>query len=178
MKTLALTAFAFTPWVASVVAVPKDSRLLQDPFDSNCTSIKEVICDSVYPTDVFCDALEIAGIDDELGRGEIWTVFAPTNDAFDDVPDVVAELLMDDDDRELMNILGLHVFPGVALNSTDLQCDGKLLMINEEYTVTICEGDRMYQMGPGNLVTDYPEIIVKDIKACNGMVHLISDVML
>jgi len=181
MKTIALSVFALTPWAAPAVAVSEGSRFLQDPFDSNCTSIREIICGSIYPTDLLCDALEMAGIDDEL-EDDIWTVFAPTNDAFDNIPEEIAELILsdpsNDENRELVTILALHVFPGVALKSTDLKCDGKILMANEEYTVTICEGDRMYQMGPGNLVTDYPEIIVENIEACNGMVHLISEVLL
>ena len=186
MKSLALSTLALTLWASPAVAL---FGMLQggyydnddDDNNDNCKSITEVICDNPNSTDVLCDILLLAGIDDDL-ETDTYTVFAPTNEAFDDIPDEVVDLIMgdpsNDENRELQNILGLHVHPGVALKDTDLKCDGKILMANEEYTVTICEGDRMYQMGPGNLVTDYPEIVVKNIEACNGIVHVISEVIL
>ena len=175
MKSVVVSSLAFSIWAAPAVA--------EIGFDSNCTTVTDIICDNdgEYPTDVLCEAMKMAGIEDEM-ESETWTVFAPTNDAFDDIPDEVVDILTgdpsNDETRALMEILGLHVFPGEALKSTDLECDGKILMANEEYTVTICEGNRMYQMGPGNLVTDYPEITVANIEACNGIVHLISEVLL
>ena len=175
MKSLA--AFLLATFVG---AVSGDSRFLQD---SNCTEIMEVICDNdgEYELNTLCQAIQMAGIEDEFDM-DTWTVFAPVDAAFNSIPSEAITALMGgpdmDDDRGLADILAFHAVGGVALESTDLRCDGRTFMANEEFTVTICEGDRVFQTGIGNPVTDYPEIVVSDIETCNGYVHLISGVML
>ena len=178
MKSLGLFKLVFPLLVAPAVAATGDSRFLQFLDDSNCTSIIETICEGEYSTDTLCDFLDIAGIGDELENGT-WTVFAPTDDAFDSVPiDYVNMLVGGNDTFLLMNLLAFHTVDGEALMSSDLRCDGRVSMANEELTVTRCEGDRVYQIGLGNPITDYPEITFVDIETCNGVVHLINKVML
>ena len=146
--------------------------------NTNCSTIMEIICDNdnELSTDTLCEAIQLAGLQDDLDT-DTWTLFAPTNDAFDSLPDDVINSLLGgptmDDTRGLIDLIAFHAVPGEEWNSTDLKCDGRIFMANEEYSVTICEGDRLYQVGVGNPTTNYPEITGATIEACNGIVHTI-----
>lgn len=158
-----------------------EARLLQEE-DSNCTTIMEYICEDGldFETDVLCDAIQMAGIQEEF-ESDAWTLFAPTNEAFNAIPTEIVNSLMGqdmDDTRGLIDMLAFHSVSGDIVESSDLICEGRLFMANEEFSVTICEGERVYQVGLGNPVTDYPEIIMADIETCNGVIHIINKVML
>jgi uncharacterized surface protein with fasciclin (FAS1) repeats len=43
---------------------------------------------------------------------------------------------------------------------------------------TICEDGSTYQKGEGNSDDERPEIISQDIEACNGVIHIVNEVML
>jgi uncharacterized surface protein with fasciclin (FAS1) repeats len=51
-------------------------------------------------------------------------------------------------------------------------------MANGDLTQTVCENSTVFLVGDGNLQSNYPEIIMTDIEACNGMIHVISEVLL
>ena len=175
-------------FAALVGVVAGDVRFLQDDnatdvTESTCTKIMEIICDNdgVYQLNMLCEAIQMAGVQEEFDT-DTWTVFAPTDAAFASLPsELIAKLVGGptlDDHGGLIDMLAFHTVQGFELESTDLRCDGRTAMANEEFSVTICEGDRVYQIGLGNPVTAYPEITVANIEACNGFVHLINGVML
>ena len=165
---------------ASTVGASDESRFLQE--DSNCTTIMEYICDEDgdFETDVLCTALQMADVGYEMESESAWTLFAPTNDAFDAIPAGIVNSLMGedaDDNTGLIDLLAFHSV-GEVVESSDLFCDGRLIMANDEFSVTICEGERVYQVGLGNPIMDYPEIIMADIPTCNGVIHIVNKVML
>ena len=127
-------------------------------------------------TEILCEVIDSSGLGDDLDTDE-WTVFAPTNEAFEALPDGVVMALMNDT-AALTDLLLYHAVPGVAINSTDLVCDDMVEMANGDLTQTVCENNTVFLVGDGNLESNYPEIIVADIEACNGMVHVISEVLL
>lgn len=51
-------------------------------------------------------------------------------------------------------------------------------MTNGKDSRTICEGGATYQKGEENSEDERPRIISQDIEACNGVIHIISEVML
>ena len=161
MKFIALFSLLAAPMVAAQ--------------DSNCTSVYDIICDGDYPTDSLCDAVQTANFEDELEFGNV-TLFAPVDTAFFTVPPAVLAGLLADPSG-LPNLLSFHTVDDV-IESSELMCEDRLFMANDESTVTICEGDQVFQVGLGNPVIAYPEITEADIEACNGIVHLISGVML
>lgn len=174
--TLAIQLFGAT----AVLDVFEESRYLEE--ESNCTSIMEFVCDndSEFDTVILCEAIQMAGIHEEFEL-DPWTLFAPTDEAFEAIPTEVVNSLMGedmDDTRGLIDLLAYHSINGEVVESTDLICEGRLLMANEEFTVTICEGERVYQVGLGNPITAYPEIVMADIRTCNGVIHIIDKVML
>eukprot|EP00537_Pseudo-nitzschia_pungens_P009381 CAMPEP_0172379388 /NCGR_PEP_ID=MMETSP1060-20121228/69907_1 /TAXON_ID=37318 /ORGANISM="Pseudo-nitzschia pungens, Strain cf. cingulata" /LENGTH=698 /DNA_ID=CAMNT_0013107129 /DNA_START=102 /DNA_END=2198 /DNA_ORIENTATION=+ len=145
----------------------------------NCTSIIDIICDNDnLSTDTLCQAIKLAGLEDDFDT-ETWTLFAPINTAFDALPEiVVSELLDGDDTRPLTDLIAFHTVPEQTIVSTDLKCDSRSFMANEEFTFTICEGDKTFQVGQENPIANYPQIISSDIMACNGVIHTLSEVML
>ena len=182
MKSLSLSLLAFT--ILSVNGQGIYS-------DQNCSTIAQIVCENEYDnplvaTDTLCDAIKLAGLEDDLSE-EDWTFFAPTDKAFDTLPEEYKNSLLGltigdggssgDDMGAIVDLLAFHAFPGEALNGTDLSCDGRLFMTNDEASITVCEGDRTFQVGVGNLATKWPEIIITDIEACNGMVHVIRYVI-
>ena len=115
-------------------------------------------------------ALKQADLVTALSNAGPFTVFAPTNAAFDKLPAGTVEGLMKDDKKEdLQNILQYHV----TLSALDAGSftDGQVLgMVNgDNVTVNIKDGKVMLN----NSAT-----IIASIKASNGMVHVIDGVLL
>lgn len=112
-------------------------------------------------------AVQEAGLEQTL-RGEgPFTVFAPTNEAFDDLPDGVLEDLLDDPEA-LATILTYHVVAGQVL-AADLQ-DGA--------QVTTVEGRTLAVSLTGGAQVNDANITSVDILASNGVVHVIDAVLI
>ncbi len=110
-------------------------------------------------------AAELA--DDLSGEGP-FTVFAPTDDAFAALPEGTLDALLADPTGQLAQILLYHVVAAKAM-STDLS-DGQMVTTLEgtDVTVTISEG---------NVFINDAQVIVADIEADNGVVHVIDAVL-
>ena len=106
-----------------------------------------------------------------------YTVFAPTDEAFGKLPDGTVEALLDDIPT-LTNVLLFHAVADKKVYASDLKCTQKVKMANGKDSRTVCRGKKIYQKGAGNPRNAMPEIVTKDIKACNGVVHVVSQVML
>jgi uncharacterized surface protein with fasciclin (FAS1) repeats len=102
------------------------------------------------------------------------TVFAPTNEAFQNAPPVGV--------GEVDDLLGFHAVAGQALRSTDLVCKETLPMANGKDSRTTCDNNQdptiFWQRGADNVDDALPEIIDVDVEACNGIIHVINNVML
>ena len=119
------------------------------------------------------DTLEAAVIASELaddlsGPGP-FTVFAPTDAAFAALPAGTIETLLTNPTGTLAQILLYHVVGGQAL-STDLS-DGQTIttLLGENITVTI---------GMNGVMINNATVVVADILADNGVVHVIDAVLL
>jgi uncharacterized surface protein with fasciclin (FAS1) repeats len=119
------------------------------------------------------DTLEAAVIaaelaDDLSGPGP-FTVFAPTDDAFAALPAGTIETLLADPTGTLAQILLYHVVAGQAL-STDLS-NGQTIATLQGQTVEVTIN------ADGVFIND-AQVIVADITATNGVVHVIDVVLL
>ena len=110
-------------------------------------------------------------VDDDL-----WTVFAPTDQAFEYIEDVLDGL----DPNIILDVLKFHTVSGDELFSNDLVCDSDVIMGNGQASFTSCStySGYMYQQGPGNVNPRQPRIIATDLPACNGVVHIVNQVLL
>ena len=115
-------------------------------------------------------ALKQAELVTALANAGPFTVFAPTNAAFDKLPAGTVESLMKDDKKaDLQNILQYHVT--LSALSAESFTDGQTLgMVNGD-NVTISVKD-------GKIMLNNSATIVASVKASNGMVHIIDAVLL
>lgn len=115
-------------------------------------------------------ALKQAGLVTSLSNAGPFTVFAPTNEAFNKLPAGTVEGLMKDDKKEdLQNILQYHVF--MSALSPESFTDGQSLgMVNgDNLTISIKDGKTMLN----NSAT-----IIGTVPASNGVIYVIDGVLL
>mmetsp|Transcript_7304 Transcript_7304/g.15113 ORF Transcript_7304/g.15113 Transcript_7304/m.15113 type:complete len:439 (-) Transcript_7304:48-1364(-) len=143
--------------------------------EEDCQSIQEVICGMEKLT-AMCAHLDDGGIlKPTTTANGLWTVFAPTDEGFDEIQDVLRGMRKD----EIINILKFHTVPGEEVFSDDLVCESDLTMGNTRSSRTVCSSyNDVFQEGPGNALRNHPRIIGADMTACNGVVHIVDQVML
>ena len=121
--------------------------------------------------------MRLAGITD-LFSGGLFTIFAPSNDAFQAALQSLGQTVDMQDPRVITNILLQHVVWGSAVYSKDLVCDMTVPMSNGDDNTITCKDDDFFVGGPGNDVDAFPGIASADIDACNGVIHIIDGVLL
>lgn len=115
-------------------------------------------------------ALKAAGLTETLSGQGPFTIFAPTDAAFAQLPqDALQELLKPENKDILVKILTYHVVPGNA-TSTELR-SGEVK--------TVEGGAVNVQVDPAKGVSvNDASVVQPDIKASNGVIHAIDRVML
>ena len=126
---------------------------------------------SVPEFSTLCTALEVAGFTDDLAGGS-WTIFAPTNEAFKKLGDLLDAVIAD---VELLKYILLFHAVDKVLFAEDLECTHKLGMLSGDDSRTVCVGADVFQKGGSNPRSDMPKIINADIGACNGVIHVIDE---
>ncbi len=141
-------------------------------IDAVLTPPPATVVDIILESDVHTTlalAVGEAGLVETLQGEGPFTVFAPTDAAFDALPEGTLDALLADPDGLLTDILLYHVVPGFALSS-DLMDGQELITVNgESVTVTI--------NGDGVFIND-AQVIIADLIADNGVVHVIDAVLL
>lgn len=98
-----------------------------------------------------------------------FTVFAPTNEAFNALPDGVLEMLLKPENKDkLVSILTYHVV-GAKVMSTDLE---------EGMEAGTVNGDKISVSLKGGAKINEANVAIADVKASNGVVHVIDKVIL
>jgi len=164
------TTTPVSPTPAPITSAPATSA----PSLSSCQSIEKLVC-SVPEFSTLCDLSQAAGLGDALNN-DIFTLFAPTNVAFDLVPTEIIDAITDVE--ALRKALLYHAVPEVILRSEDLVCGAEVMMANRNDTITTCINDEIYQVGSGNTLGALPRIVAPDGVACNGIIHVIDQVIL
>lgn len=115
-------------------------------------------------------AVKTAELVDALSNAGPFTVFAPTNEAFNKLPAGTVEDLLKPEKREaLTNILQYHVFVGV-IKPESMQ-DGQILG-------EVNGGNIKITIKDGKPVINGKAHILASIPASNGMIHVIDEVLL
>jgi uncharacterized surface protein with fasciclin (FAS1) repeats len=131
------------------------------------TTVVDVIVDSPDHT-ILEAAVLAADLAGTLSGDGPFTVFAPTDDAFNALPDGTIDALLADPQGALTDILTYHVL-GADVRSTDLVDGQTAVTLNgKEITVTI--------NNDGVFIND-AQVTVADIEADNGVVHVIDAVL-
>lgn len=135
------------------------------------TSVPNIVQTAVGSKDhtTLVTAVKAAGLVTSLSNAGPFTVFAPTNAAFDKLPAGTVEgLLKPEKKGDLENILGYHTYVGTL--KTDYMQDGQEFDMVFGGKVKITKkDDKTYVNGSE---------IVASIETGNGIIHVIGDVLL
>ena len=112
-------------------------------------------------------AVDVAGLGDTLADGGPFTVFAPTDEAFAKLPEGTVESLLADPAR-LTEVLTYHVVPGRV---TAAAAAG----LSSAPTV---QGDELPISTDGGVHVGDANVVIADIEAANGVIHVIDRVLL
>lgn len=113
-------------------------------------------------------AVKAAGLVETLkGKGP-YTVFAPTDDAFAKLPAGTVEGLLKDVPA-LKNVLLYHVVPGKVMAS-------QVVSLNKASTAL--GKDVMIKVMDGKVKVNDATVVITDINASNGVIHVIDSVLL
>ncbi|HKM63171.1 MAG TPA: fasciclin domain-containing protein [Acidisphaera sp.] len=127
-------------------------------------------------------AVQAAGLVDTLQGPGPFTVFAPTNEAFDKLPPgTVASLVKPENKATLVKILTYHVVAG-RLTAADLmrmvrEGGGKasLTTVQGETLTVSQDGNKLYVAGAQSGVG---QITIPDVIQSNGVIQVVSSVLL
>ena len=114
--------------------------------------------------------VKTAGLVDALKGEGPFTVFAPTNKAFEKLPKETVEFLLSTEGKkELTKILTYHVVPG-RVTSADV------VKLSEAKTL---QGDHIgIKVVDGNVMINDSKVLAVDVEASNGIIHVIDSVLL
>ncbi len=115
-------------------------------------------------------AVTAAGLVETLTSEGPFTVFAPTDDAFNALPDGTLEELLQDPQGELANILLYHVVGGKVMAADVVELDTAPTALGQDISITIDNGTV--------ILNDTVRVIITDIEASNGVIHVIDAVLL
>ena len=127
-------------------------------------------------------AVKAAGLVDTLQGPGPFTVFAPTNAAFDKLPPGTVDTLLKPENKDtLVKVLTYHVVPG-RLTAADLMRmvragNGKTelkTVLGETLTVSQ-DGNKLFVSGAQSGVG---EITISDVMQSNGVIQVVSSVLL
>ena len=144
---------------------------------SNSTNTHDIIDTAVATPSLstLVTAVTAAGLVDTLKGSGPFTVFAPVNEAFASLPEgTVASLLEPENKADLVKVLTLHVVSG-AVEAGDLTDGQKVTTLQGGVlTVELKGGQVMLHTEDGTVAT----VTQADVHASNGVVHVISKVLL
>jgi uncharacterized surface protein with fasciclin (FAS1) repeats len=132
---------------------------------------KDIVDTAVAAGDftTLAQALTAAGLVETLKGEGPYTVFAPTDAAFADLPEGTVDTLLEDPKGQLTDILTYHVVPGEVM-SADIT-DG---MTAE----TVQGGELTFSVEDGTVMVNGATVTTADIETSNGVIHVIDSVLL
>ena len=116
-------------------------------------------------------AVHAAGLEDALRGDGPFTLFAPTDTAFAALPDgTMEDLLKPENIDQLKAILTYHVVPTSMMSGQIMTGDNLLRTIKGNTLIVAKEY--------GDVTVGTAQVIATDIKASNGVIHVIDSVLL
>jgi uncharacterized surface protein with fasciclin (FAS1) repeats len=147
--------------------------VLASAMPATAASSKKDIVDTAVAAGSFhtlVAAVQAAGLADTLKGTGPFTVFAPTDDAFNKLPAGTVETLLKPENKEkLKSILLYHVVAGDVTAAKVMKMSSAKTLNGQELKVMVKDGTVM--------VND-AKVIKADIAASNGVIHVIDTVLL
>lgn len=161
MKKLFVLALAL---LVAPIAFAADEK---KPDTTKMTIVEVAVGNKDFSTLV--TAVKEAGLVETLSGGE-FTVFAPTNKAFDAVGKEKLEAVLKDK-KLLTAILTAHAVKGSVMAADVVKMDGKQVETVQGSTFKISVKDKTVKIGDAT-------VVVTDIKCKNGVIHVIDTVLM
>lgn len=140
----------------------------EEAAESN-TIVDVAVADGRFTTLVA--AVEAAGLVETLSGEGPFTVFAPTDDAFAALPEgTVESLLLPENKQALTDILTYHVVSGKVMAADVVTLTSATTVLGKDLTITVKDGKVF--------LNDTVEVIITDVEASNGVIHVIDAVLL
>ena len=119
----------------------------------------------------FVAMVEQAGLTDKLDGDAEYTVFAPTNAAFEKLdPLLVTKLKSGDANDKLTSILKAHIVEGETLSSNI--ADGEISV------TTLADADVSVNKSGDSVTIGNATVVAADIDASNGVIHAVDTVIM
>jgi len=171
---LSLVAFVVSVcWSFAAFACPSSSSAMMDskPKKMAKKAAKKDIVTTAISAGKFktlVAAVKAAGLVKVLRSKGPFTVFAPTDKAFSKLPKgAIAKLLKNK--KKLSSILTYHVVSGKVLASQVVKLKSAKTVQGQNVSIMVKKGQVMINGA---------KVLVTDIKCSNGVIHVISDVIL
>jgi len=143
-----------------------DSVLL--PPADKADIVDTAVADGRFKT--LAAALGAAGLVETLQGAGPFTVFAPTDEAFAKLPaGTIDELLKPENKQKLTDILLYHVVSGKVMAADVTSLTSATTVLGKDVTVKV---------DMGSVYINDAKVIITDIEASNGVIHVIDSVLL
>ena len=115
-------------------------------------------------------AVQAADLVDTLKSDGPFTVFAPTDEAFAELPEGTVESLLQPENKDkLVAILTYHVVPGKVMSGD---------VIGQRVSPETVQGRPLAINAKDGVMVNDARVVAADIEATNGVIHVIDTVLL
>ena len=156
-----------TPTRVPATATPVPAPTATAPPEPEVGTIVDVAVGSGSFTTLLA-ALEAAGLAETLSGDGPFTVFAPTDDAFSNLPEGTVEGLLGDVDA-LTSVLLYHVVSGDVKAADVVTLESAETLQGQSVAIAV-DG--------GNVMIDDANVVIADVEASNGTIHVIDAVLI
>ena len=155
-----------TSAVAAASLLTLSSVALADDHGGEQKNIVETAVDAGNFT-TLVTAVQEAGLVDTLSGEGPFTVFAPTDAAFEKIPADDLEAILAD--KELLtSILTYHVVAGKVMSSDVVNLSSAATVEGSEVSITVTDD---------GVMVDEANVVAVDIETSNGVIHVIDTVI-
>jgi len=145
-----------------------DEEMMMDE-EPSLTVVDVAVSDERFSTLV--TALGATGLDETLQGPGPFTIFAPTNEAFDDLPEgTLDELLEEENQDQLIDILSYHVISGEVTSADIADLESAATVQGDDIEISVDDD--------GNVMINDANVTEVDLMADNGVIHVIDAVLL
>ena len=164
MKNRIIILFAMFVFTSVSVFAQMDTKMVMNSSKNDI--VQTAIKAGNFTT--LATALTEAGLVDALKGDGPFTVFAPTDEAFKNLPDGALEGLLKDKEA-LKNVLLYHVVSGKVSSKE---------VVDLNKATTLNGSDLNIKTNNGKVMINDADVIGADVIASNGIIHVIDKVLL
>ena len=157
----------------SMLAVIAGVMIVSRPVIAGCGTCDKTVVENAANNADFSTlvaAVKAAGLVETLSSSGPFTVFAPTNEAFEKLPaGTVEDLLKPENKAKLVKVLTYHVVPGKVMAKDVVSLKSAKTVEGSEIAIAV---------NGGTVTVDNAKVVKTDINSKNGVIHVIDAVIL